>query len=139
MRVYHGTVEAFLPSIQSEGLKFVPQNSFEMDGIKPIVIEPCVYLSTTRRGAMMMAWIKAIYLAVDKGEMIPGTEWDNWKTGDLQIKTKPVLLTLDIPKDAKLKHDPDWGDNRTGLIFCGTIPPTAIEKVEVLDDNPPAD
>jgi hypothetical protein len=80
--------------------------------------------------------LKAIYLARKKGEIIPGMQGPHWKTGALVIKSRPILLTLNISADMKLKHDSDWGDAKTGLMYCGTdIPPSHIVKVEVLEHD----
>lgn len=132
MRVYHGTVDAFLPAIQSEGLKYTPKHSFKMHGFfRDLKIEHGVYVSTTKQGAQMMALIKAIYLKSPDGSYIPGTIDGDWKDSSLQIDTQPVIVTLELPDDWNLKRDKEWADRETGWISPNPIPPEYIIKTEV--------
>lgn len=140
MRVYHGTVAEYLPAILKEGL--IPRNdSKNVHTLWGDSIEdrpPSVYLSTDQKTAELFAAVKADWLSSSQFGLISvGLNVDIHGPGKGEgfvvikpedqpiIKTKPVLLTLEIPENWHLSKDRSYGYGPAKFIRK-PIPPNFI-------------
>lgn len=143
MILYHGTVEAFLPSIERGGLKYTPEHSFEGAhyadpefGLEPepMRMKRGVYVTTNEQTAIAFAQYKAVWLCAPAGLVMMGEKGDNsfhifkMKDEGKPIFTKPVVLTLDLPEDIKLEPDEDSGRDEM-FWLPEAIPPSAIKAI----------
>jgi hypothetical protein len=145
MIYYHGTVEAYLPSIEKEGLKTIPAHRYHArgfhmgfgleDGLMPI--RSGVYVVDSKRWAKKFAQYKAAWLASPPGLVVTGDKPDSqtfhlYKVVASQlIQTTPVVLTLDLSDSIVRNLNPDNdGDSDHMFWYPGVIPPTAIQSVD---------
>jgi hypothetical protein len=140
MRVYHGTVEAYMASIEGEGLKPEPKHSYKAKQLfsgKVFNIEDGVYLTTNKKVAMAFAETKAIYLRTAPGELVVSYFffWKDAKAESRIVDTPPVVLTVDLPHNlaSQLVEDDEASDYAAYWCPC-VIPPQFISKVEVIHD-----
>jgi hypothetical protein len=136
--MYHGTVAAYLPEIQSEGLKPSKGNAWRItldDGSRLRDREKvtAVFLTPSKSHAIQYAQTKAKYLSVAPGDGFEmyGSPMEFWKDkGAQQLQTAPVLLTVDVPEDLKhIRRDPQ---DPLAIRWIGDIAPDRIKAVKTL-------
>lgn len=138
MIVYHGTVDAYLPSIEKEGLKVVPKTRFYAVAPRlfhdlPLHLEDGIYLSTNEHMAEMFALLRASWLSVPigKGLSTNMNEETMIKTkGDVLPDAKPIVLKLDLPESLASTLNPDTeSEGNWAYWTVATIPPACIKSV----------
>jgi hypothetical protein len=146
---YHGTVAAFLPQIQREGLRPEAKHAWKVhfehygelrppsDGMGDG--RPGVFVTLDKSHAIAYAQTRADYFQRNPGECFPffSEKPDEYlflsKDADAPILTTlPALLTLSIDTEKiKLSVDPD--DTAHAMVTHAPIPKSAIIKVEKLE------
>lgn len=137
MIFYHGTVEAYLPRIMKEGLEPCPEHAWLAKGIaasKGLDLDESesvyVYLTLDEMFAAEIAVGKAEFLALPTGAQSKIFKLE--KSGGETIKTKPVLLKIDLPEEYAKTHferDPH-SYSELGLRFQGVILPKYITRTD---------
>lgn len=128
--VYHGTNEAFLPSITSDGLK-----SSDVAGVRRFE-ETCGSLIYMTRGidlARLYAWTTVTGSSPAMKAAIAGAN-------EKGLSARPIVLRIDTRKvndDCKLVKDPYYVNRgeeaRSSIAYqCDAINPGAIEPLEVM-------
>lgn len=146
MNYYHGTVAAYLASIQKEGLKPTPAHSYVAHGFdlfygvnydEFMSIQHGVYLVDNKTFATKFAQYKTAWLGSPKpGLVITGDEPDS-QTFHLYkayatklVETTPIVLTINLPDSITRALNPDLeGDPKHMFWYPGIIPATAITAI----------
>lgn len=149
---YHGTVTAFLPEIEKQGLRPTAKHTWKIhfdrvgelqspdDGM-PIV--EGVYMTADRHHAEAYAQTRADYFQRKPGSCFAFFQFpENKKLGDYLylskdadapvLHTHPVLLILSIDSS---KLEPDENDSNYGLVCREPLPPSVITDVVSLTDD----
>lgn len=142
MIVYHGTVDAYLPSIEKSGLKVVPKNRFKAErslffATLPMPLEPGIYVTTNKLAAENFALMRALWLSVPLNETVDVTIAPLplfKREGEVIEHAKPIVLKLQLGKTltASLKIDDKSGSSDAkpyAFWTPKTIPPSCIKKV----------
>lgn len=138
MIVYHGTVDAYLPSIEKEGLKVVPKTRFQ--AVKPsfyrdipLTLEPGIYVSAKQRTAANFAVLRAIWLSMPlKAGLNVSGSGDLYKTaGEVIPDAKPIVLKLELDEKlaSTLIPDDKSVDSMDAFWTPATIPSSCIKAV----------
>lgn len=137
MKYYHGTVAAYLPSIQKYGLQPKPEHQYKAWGYNvffgrtsPMPIEHGVYVVDKKLWATKFAIYKTAWLgSADTGLVVTGDKPDDstfhlYKAEKTKpIHTSPVVLTLELPETiVKALHE----DERIFRWYAGSIPASTI-------------
>ena len=140
MRMFHGTVDLFLPSINKYGLRPMAHNAWRVawadcgDELRDCEKVDAVYLTASERHAIEYAETRVRYFAAKPGDKFPMFDCPDFflvKDKDTEVeKVKPVLLVIEIEDgDRHLEDDPhDCGAKR----FVGCIPPAKIVEIRPL-------
>lgn len=135
MHMYHGTVDAFVPSIRKEGLRPVAKNAWRVawDGAELRDSEPVdsVYVTKSKRHAVEYAETRVRYYATQPGgtfSMFDAPHFFITKDQDAPVlQVKPVLIVIELdPHDTHLFEDfRDQG----ALTYTCPIPPSSIVEI----------
>jgi hypothetical protein len=141
--LYHGTVEEYVPDIRKFGLKEVQAHTWKIHfdndlfgkRLDPEETTEGVYLTSDRDHAEQYAQTKANYLHQKPGAefMMYGSKFVLLKKDDNApvLQTKPVLVTVTIPKGVKGTWDRDSEDG-LAIRYFGVIEPEYITSIETL-------
>lgn len=138
MIVYHGTVDAYLPSIKKGGLKVVPStrlNGYRENffGRQYIPLEYGIYVSARKDQADNFALFRAAWLSIPPGMGIETSISPTplIRDGGPVLHAKPITLTLDLPETLvrKLHHDDRSDDAMEAYWIPATIPPSCIKAI----------
>lgn len=136
MKMYHGTVDAFVPSIKEEGLRPVAAHAWRAswnDGAEIRDTEPVdsVFLTKNKRHATEYAETRVRYFATKPGETFAMFDAPHFiikkDEGTEVMQVKPVLIVVEMDDhDSHLEEDPH---DFTALRFVGNVPPSKIIEV----------
>lgn len=144
MRMYHGTVDLFLPAIQKEGLRPVEKSAWHMwfgesqREIRDQEKVDAVYLTAIERHAIEYAETRVRYYAAKPGEPIRMFDQSQFiirkDAGEPTLTVKPVLLIVEVDDhDDHLEDDPS--DRFIAKRYVGNIPPEKIVEIRTLSPN----
>lgn len=149
MIVYHGTVDAYLPSIEKSGLKVVPKNRFKAErslffATLPMPLEPGIYVTTNKLAAENFLSCVLSGCLSHSNETVDVTIAPLplfKREGEVIEHAKPIVLKLQLGKTlaASLKVD-DKAASSDGKPVAfwtpKTIPPSCIKAVLTPDRKP---
>lgn len=141
-RVYHGTVDTWIPDIMRLGLRYTPLNKWRtklkygyMPDYEPDKDDPPGYVYIADRDtAKTYAQLKAAYLHAKPCETIVQHDFDIAMVKDCDApvipSAKPVILSIDVA--AIDKSLTQWDPGSSGAIrYRGSIDPKYIKVLRV--------
>lgn len=136
MILYHGTASTYLPSIEKYGLVPKPSHNFKVRNRfgQGVPYHRAVYLTTSRETAENFATLRASYLNALPGERLhfaPATFYKALDGPKPIGNAKPIVLEVNVPEDFELRED-EQALSLEAFWHPGTIPPSAIVKVDTL-------
>lgn len=145
MKMFHGTVDAFLPSIKKQGLRPNAKHAWRMswnDGeeLRDEEKVDAVYLTPVERRAIEYAETRVRYFAAQPGETFFMFDYHSVPyikdVGAEVLQVSPVLLVIEIEENDR-RLEPDPRDPYTGYRFVGHVPMSAIVEIRPLSPKLP--